>query len=113
MKAEQDANALEKREYESRLKEQMIKDLRETKWGGCGCVLIFAAMLFTTTAWAFIPFPGWMLGILVLAFALLDMLLPAEVQIWYWRMFNKNKYEEARRAVKIKLSNQNEKDASS
>jgi hypothetical protein len=111
MKAEQDANALQKRVYESRIEEQMIKDLRETKGQGCGCLLILAALLFTTTSYAFIPFPGWMLGILVLAvvaFTLLDMLLPARVRIWYWRMFNKIKYEEARRAAKIKLSHQKE-----
>src|SRR5438477_12216601 len=107
MTAEQDANALQKRVYESRIEEQMIKDLRETKGQGCGCLLILAALAFTTTSYAFIPFPGWVLGIFFLAaiaFTLLDMLLPARVRIWYWRIFNKNKYEEARRAAKIKLS---------
>jgi hypothetical protein len=111
MKAEQDANALEKREYESRLEEQMIKDLRETKGQGCGCLLILAVLAFTTTSYAFIPFPGWVLGIFflaALAFILLDMLVPAEMRIVYWRMFNKEKYEEARRAAKIKLSHQKE-----
>lgn len=92
---------------ESRIAEQMVKDLRESKWGGCGCMVIVAILLFTTTTFLgipFIPFAGPLAGAAVLVITLIYILLPAEVQIWYWRAFKKDQYEKARQAAISKLS---------